>query len=258
VADLVRSERRGSVALLTLDRPKSLNALDAPLLAALAEAVAGIARDGGARALVLTGEGRAFAAGADIEAMSRMNALEAEAFSRLGHETFSALEALPIPTIAAVNGFALGGGCELACACDWIYASTKAVFGQPEVKLGLIPGFGGTARVTRRVGLAWAKEIILGGANLSAEEALRIGLANRLFEPEELVAKAVAAGGAIAANGPLAVAAAKRVLQQTQDADARVANALEQSAFGALFASEDRSEGLAAFLEKRPPRFSGR
>jgi enoyl-CoA hydratase len=187
-----------------------------------------------------------------------MSALEAEAFSRLGHETFSALEALPIPTIAAVNGFALGGGCELACACDWIYASTRAAFGQPEVKLGLIPGFGGTTRVTRRVGLAWAKEIVLGGANLSAGEALRIGLANRVFEPDELVEKAVAAGEVIAANGPLAVASAKRVLQQAQDADSRVASALEQSAFGALFATEDRSEGLAAFLEKRAPKFSGR
>jgi enoyl-CoA hydratase len=257
VADPVRSERRGAVALLTLDKPKSLNALDAELLAGIADAVAAASKDSGARALVITGEGRAFAAGADIAAMSKMNAVEAEAFSRLGHDTFSALEALEIPTIAAVNGFALGGGCELACACDWIYASTKALFGQPEVQLGLVPGFGGTTRVTRRVGVAWAKEIILGGQNLSAEEALRIGLANRLFEPEELLEKAVDVGEAIAANGPLAVASAKRVLQQAQDADARVANTLEQSAFGALFATEDRDEGLAAFLEKRDPKFSG-
>ncbi len=257
MADLVRSERRGAVALLTLDRPK-LNALDAALLGALGDAVAAVGRDASARALVVTGEGRAFAAGADIEAMSKMNAVEAEGFSRLGHETFGALERLTIPTIAAVNGFALGGGCELACACDWIYASTKAVFGQPEVKLGLIPGFGGTTRVTRRVGLAWAKEIILGGQNLSADDALRIGLVNRLFEPDELVDKALEMGEAIAGNGPLAVATSKRVLQQGQDADSRVVHALEQAAFGGLFATEDRDEGIAAFLEKRDPKFEGR
>ena len=255
--DLVKQERRGAVALVTLNRPEALNALDAALLEALRETLSGIGADDTVRALVVTGEGRAFAAGADIEAMSAMSPMQAEEFSRLGHATFAALEGLRVPTIAAVNGFALGGGCELACACDWIYASTKAVFGQPEVKLGLLPGFGGTTRVTRRVGVAWAKEIILGGQNLSAEDALRIGLANRLFEPEELVGKAVEAGEAIAGNGPLAVAASKRVLQQGQDADSRVAHALEQTAFGSLFATEDRDEGIAAFLEKRAPTFSG-
>jgi enoyl-CoA hydratase len=258
LADLVRSERRGNVALLTLNRPDALNALNRGLLEALGDSIAGVRRDAAARALVLTGEGRAFAAGADIEAMSAMNPLDAEAFSRLGHETFAALEELSIPTLAAVNGFALGGGCELACACDWIYASSKAVFGQPEVKLGLIPGFGGTSRVARRVGVAWAKEIILTGANCKADEALRIGLANRLFEPDELLPKALEAGEAIAANGPVAIAAAKRVLQQGQDADPHVANTLEQKAFASVFASEDRAEGLAAFLEKRDPRFRGK
>jgi enoyl-CoA hydratase len=257
LAELVRSERRGAVALLTLNRPEALNALNEALLRELRDAVAAVARDAGARALVLTGEGRAFAAGADIEAMSHMTALEGEAFSRLGHDTFGALEQLEIPTIAAVNGFALGGGCELACACDWIYASTKALFGQPEVHLGLIPGFGGTSRVSRRVGVAWAKEIVLAGQNLKADEALRIGLANRVFEPDELIDKAVAVGEAIATNGPLAVASAKRVLQQGQDADVRVAHALEQSAFAVLFATGDKSEGLAAFLEKRDPKFPG-
>jgi len=256
VTDLVRCEQRDSVVVLTLNRPKSLNALDVSLLEALRDSIDAVARDDTARVLIVTGEGRAFAAGADIEAMSRMNAVEAETFSHLGHSTFSALEGLPLPTIAAVNGFALGGGCELACSCDWIYASRKAVFGQPEVKLGLLPGFGGTTRVTRRVGIAWAKEIILAGQNIDAEEALRIGLANRLFEADELLDRALEAGRAIAANGPLAVAASKRVLQQGQDADARVASALEQAAFGGLFATEDRDEGLAAFLEKRAPKFS--
>lgn len=246
------------MALLTLNRPEALNALNEPLLRALREAIEAVGADDGVRALVVTGEGRAFAAGADIEAMGRMSPLEAEAFSRLGHETFACLESLAVPTVAAVNGFALGGGCELACACDWIYASTKAVFGQPEVHLGLIPGFGGTSRVTRRVGLAWAKEMVLAGQNLKADEALRIGLANRVFEPEALLEQAVAVGETIAGNGPLAVASAKRVLQQAQDADVRLAHALEQAAFGALFASDDKSEGIAAFLEKRDPRFPGR
>lgn len=258
MTDLVRRDQQDNVVLLTLDRPKSLNALDTGLLEALRDQIAGVARDAEARALVVTGEGRAFAAGADIEAMSKMSAVEAETFSRLGHETFSALEALTLPTIAAVNGFALGGGCELACSCDWIYASKKAVFGQPEVKLGLLPGFGGTTRVTRRVGIAWAKEIILAGKNLDAEEALRIGLANRLFEPDELLKESLETARVIAGNGPLAVAASKRVLQQGQDADARVASALEQAAFGGLFATHDRDEGLAAFLEKRDPHFSNR
>jgi enoyl-CoA hydratase len=159
--DIVKLERRGAVALLTLDRPQALNALDVATLTALEARVAEVARDPGVRALVLTGEGRAFAAGADIAAMRPFNAAEAGEFSRLGHRAFAALEALAVPTIAAVNGYALGGGCELACSCDWIYASDSARFGQPEVNLGIVPGFGGTSRLVRRVGVAWAKEIVL-------------------------------------------------------------------------------------------------
>jgi enoyl-CoA hydratase len=254
----VKLERRGAAALLTLDRPQALNALDVATLEALEARIAEVARDGGARALVLTGEGRAFAAGADIAAMRGFSAAEAGAFSRLGHRAFAALEALAIPTIAAVNGYAFGGGCELACACDWIYASEQARFGQPEVNLAILPGFGGTSRLVRRVGIAWAKEIVLTGEPIDAEQALRIGLANRVFAPEALLPAALAAGEAVAAKGPLAVAAAKRVLQQSQDADSRVAHALEQEAFAAAFASEDRAEGMAAFLEKRAPVFKGR
>ena len=256
--DLVRSERRGAVALLTLDRPHALNALDAATLEALDARVAEVARDPGVRALVLTGEGRAFVAGADIAAMRPFGAAEAGAFSRLGHRAFAALEALAVPTIAAVNGYALGGGCELALACDWIYASAKARFGQPEVNLGILPGFGGTSRLVRRVGVAWAKEIVLTGEMIDADLALRIGLANRLFAPEELLEKAIAAAEAVAAKGPLAVAAAKRVIQHGQDADARVANVLEQETFAAAFATEDRAEGMTAFLDKRAPVFKGR
>jgi enoyl-CoA hydratase len=254
----VQREQRGAVALITLNRPQALNALDVATLEALEARLGEVARDTSVRALVLTGEGRAFAAGADIAAMRQFSAAEAGAFSRQGHRTFAALEALAVPTIAAVNGYALGGGCELACACDWIYASSRARFGQPEVSLGILPGFGGTSRLLRRVGIAWAKEIVLTGEPIDADDALRIGLANRVFAPEELLPAALAAGEKIAAKGALAIAAAKRVLQHGQDADARVAGALEQEAFAATFATEDRAEGMAAFLEKRAPVFKGR
>jgi enoyl-CoA hydratase len=247
--DQVRSERTGAVEVLTLNRPKALNALDSATLQALREAVRRVASDPTVRALVVTGEGRAFAAGADIAEMKDHGAAEAEAFSRLGHATFAGLEELVIPTIAAVNGFALGGGCELACACDWIYASTQARFGQPEVNLGLIPGFGGTSRLVRRVGTAWGKELVLTGEPIDAETALRIGLANRVFEPDALVPEALKIGEAIARKGPLAVAAAKRVIQEGQGADLRV---------GAVAASGDAREGKAAFLERRDPEFQGR
>jgi enoyl-CoA hydratase len=254
----VKREQRGAVALLTLNRPEALNALDVATLEALEAEIAAVAADTALRALVVTGEGRAFVAGADIAAMQPMSATEAGAFSRLGQRTFAALEALALPTIAAVNGYALGGGCELALACDWIYASERARFGQPEVKLGILPGFGGTSRLLRRVGAAWAKEIVLGGEPIDAETALRIGLANRVFAPDALLDAAVAAGESAAANGPLAVAAAKRVMHEGQDADARVAEALEREAFAAAFASDDRAEGMAAFLAKRAPAFRGR
>jgi enoyl-CoA hydratase len=258
VSDPVRLELRESIALVTLDRPDVLNALDAATLEAILARVEEAGRDPRTRALVVTGAGKAFAAGADIAAMSEMGAGEAEAFSRLGHRAFSALEALSVPTIAAVNGFALGGGCELACACDWIYAARRARFGQPEVKLGLIPGFGGTSRLVRRVGAAWAKELVLSGEPIGAETAERIGLVNRVCVEEDVVEVALATAAKIAEKGPLAVATAKRVIQEGQGADVRVAHALEQAAFGGLFASDDAREGLAAFLAKREARFQGK
>ena len=254
----VRSERRGAVALLTLDRPEALNALNRGLLERLEGLLDELRSDESVRAVVVTGEGRAFAAGADIAEMQDFTPAEGEAFSRLGHRVFSALEELAVPTIAAVNGFALGGGCELASACDWIYASEKARFGQPEVNLGIIPGFGGTSRLARRVGVAWAKELVLSGEPITAEEALRIGLANRVFEPDALLDAALATAAKVAEKGPLAVAQAKRLLHEGQDADARVAHVMEQTAFGLAFATEDRKEGMVAFLEKRDPKFEAR
>jgi enoyl-CoA hydratase len=254
----IRSERRGPVELLTLDRPKALNSLDRATLEELLECCARLGADTSVRAVVLTGEGRAFAAGADIAEMRGLDAQQAEAFSRLGHAAMDALESLAVPTIAAVNGYALGGGCELACSCDWIYASEKARFGQPEVKLGLIPGFGGTGRLVRRVGSAWAKELVLGGEPIDAETALRIGLVNRLYAPEALLGSALDAAEKIADKGPLAIAAAKRVILQGQDADTRTAHALEQAAFGVISAGAERAEGMDAFLEKREPSFENR
>ncbi len=259
MAELVTCERRGEAVLLTLSRPDSLNALSTRMLEALGARIREVAADAALRAVVVTGAGRAFAAGADIAEMQRMTPVEALALSRLGHETFAAFEALPVPVIAAVNGFALGGGLELALACDWIYAVRKAKLGQPEVNLGLIPGFGGTSRLLRRVGPGWARELVLAGEPLGAEEAARIGLVNRVFEDEAaLLEGALTVAKSLAKKGPLAVARAKRVLLEGQDADARVAHALEQQAFSALFASADRDEGLAAFVEKREPRFGGR
>ena len=255
--ELVLLERRGAVALITLNREKALNAFNREVLGRLKARVEEVG-ESDARALVVTGAGRAFAAGADIAEMQGFTSIEAEAFSRLGHASFGSLEALSIPTIAAVNGYALGGGCELALACDWIYASTKAQFGQPEVKLGTVPGFGGTSRLTRRVGIGWAKELVMSGEALRIDDALRIGLVNRAFEPEALLDAAIASAENAAAQGPIAVAAAKRLLQENQDADVRTAHYAEQKTFAASFSTEDRAEGMAAFVEKREPVFKNR
>lgn len=263
--DLVLMEQRGATMLLTLNRPKALNALSSDMLRAFsarlfetAEALRGA--DGPKlRAVVVTGAGRAFAAGADIAEMRTMNPQQARNFSRLGHDTMNMMADLPLPVIAAVDGFAFGGGMELSLACDWIYASRQARFGQPEVKLGLLPGFGGSSRLPRHIGKAWASELIMGGEPIDAETAQRIGLVNRVFETREaLMEAALDFGDTLADKGPLAVAAAKRVLQSGADADLGAANALEQEAFGSLFATEDREEGLDAFLAKRAPRFRRR
>ena len=258
MSSLVRLDKQAAVAIVTIDRPDALNALNAAVIDAFEAAIAAIEADADLRAVVVTGEGRAFVAGADIAEMKEMTPLEAESFSARAHRVFGRLEELAIPTIAAVNGFALGGGCELALCCDWIYASTKARIGQPETKLGLIPGFGGTSRLVRRVGLAWAKELVLVAEPIPAEEAARIRLVNRVFEPDELLPAAIAAGAAVAARGPVATRLAKEIMQQGQDADVRTAHALEQRAFGLSFASEDRVEGTTAFVEKRDPEFQGR
>jgi enoyl-CoA hydratase len=249
------------VRVVTISRPKALNALNPEVIAGLSQVLddtAAAARAGQVRALVLTGAGeKSFVAGADIAAMADIFEGTAREFARAGHGVGEALAGLPIPTIAAVNGFALGGGCELALACDFIYAAENAKFGQPEVKLGVIPGFGGTQRLARRVGLARALELCLTGDTIDAAEALRIGLANRVLPAAELLPATIATAKKIADMGPVAVAEAKRVLHAGAGLPLAQANALEIEAFAGLFATADQKEGMAAFLGKRKPEFRG-
>lgn len=257
--DVVRIDREGAIATITIDRPEKLNALDASVLAGLLDAAKELARAEGVRAAILTGAGeKAFVAGADIAAMKDMSPDEARAFARQGHALGEALEALPFPVIAAVNGFALGGGCELALACDFIHASEKARFGQPEVKLGVIPGFGGTQRLARRVGIARARELVYFGATLTAEQALAIGLVNAVHPAAELMPKVRELAEGIARMGPFAVAEAKRVLREGEERPLAEANAIEVDGFARCFGTDDQKEGMKAFLEKRAPEFKGR
>jgi enoyl-CoA hydratase len=255
----VESSREGGVAVLTVNRPDALNAFDVETLTLLRDELRELAEEADVRVVVLTGAGdRAFAAGADIKYMSALEVDEAKEWGALGHEVGRLLETMPKPTIAAVNGFALGGGCELALACDFRYASSTARLGQPEVNLGIIPGWGGTQRLPRVVGLGIAKELILTGRVVDADEALRIGLVNAVHEPGELLAKTMEVAQALAAKGPLSLASAKDAVNRSLAGDH--AGNLEQEAddFGELFSSEDAKEGMMAFVDKRPATFRGR
>jgi enoyl-CoA hydratase len=252
-------EVRDGVGLLTFNRPKALNAVDGRTLAELDAALQREAVDPAVKALVLTGAGdRAFVAGADISEMSRMTPEQARGFAAAGQRALARLEALPVVTIAAVNGLALGGGSELTLACDLVYASEKARFGQPEVNLGLMPGWGGTQRLARRVGPMAALEIVLGGEMYDAPRAKELGLCLEVLPPEKLLDHALAKARLVASRGPLAVAASKRALRAGADAALAQGLALEAEAFGLLFATEDMREGTKAFLEKRPARFQGK
>jgi enoyl-CoA hydratase len=252
-------ERTDAVTTLRLNRPKALNALDTATLRELARAVRDLRRDGGIRALVITGAGdKAFSAGADIAAMAAMTPQEGHAFSRLGHEVLARLEALPIPVVAAVNGVALGGGLELALACDLIIASERARLGQPEINLGLIPGFGGSQRLVPRVGVGRARELVYLGAPLSAADAHRIGLVDRVVAPTELAAEVAKVAAELAAKAPVALRQAKRAVQAATEATLATGLRFEAEAFGVAFASDDRIEGLRAFLDRRPPVWKGR
>ncbi len=251
--------RAGAVVTLTLNRPDKLNALNATLVSELFDAFRTLDQDDGVRCVIVTGAGeKAFAAGADIAAMATMSVAEAKAFADMGHALGERIETAHFPVIGAVNGFALGGGCELALACDFLYASDKAKLGQPEVNLGVIPGFGGTQRLSRRVGIGRARELCFTGDVIGADEALRIGLVNAVVPHAELLPRVAAVAEKIASKGPLAIRACKRVIHRGQDVPLPVANELEATAFSALFGSSDQREGMAAFLQKRPAAFQGK
>jgi enoyl-CoA hydratase len=248
-----------TVAVATFHRPKALNALNSATIAELGQVLDAVDADRSLRALVVTGAGeKAFVAGADIAEMAALSPLEAREFAERGERTLARLEALRIPTIAAVNGFALGGGCELAMACDLVYASERAHFGQPEVNLGLIPAFGGTQRLARRVGPARALEIILTGEMIDAGKAKEIGLALEVLPADQLLPHALQMARKIASRAPAAVALAKRTLHAGLAVDAATAAELERQSFALLFGTEDTREGLSAFLEKRAAAFKNR
>jgi len=248
----VRVDREDAVAVVTIDRQEALNALDVATLTELRDRLRELDADDAVRALVLTGAGeKAFVAGADIKYMSGLDPAAAKEWGALGHEAARLLEEMPKPTIAAINGFALGGGCELALGCDLRYAASRAKLGQPEIDLGIVPGWGGTQRLARVCGLGAAKDLILTGRTVDAEEALRIGLVDAIADP--VLERALETARALAAKSPVALRVAKRLLNLSPGALER-----EAEEFGELFASEDAKEGLAAFAEKRAPRFTGR
>jgi len=261
-APLVLAARDGAVITLTVNRPDARNALDGPTVDALAAAFEAIDRDTGVHCAILTGAGdRAFVAGADIKAMAGLDAMGARAFAERGHRMADLMEGIRVPIIAAVNGFALGAGLELALACDFIYAARNAKLGMPEVSLGVIPGFGGTQRLALRVGVARARELIYSGAAIDADEGLRIGLCNAVTEPDALMPRVRALAGQIAGHAPLAVEAAKQTVSpgavRGPDEPLAGALAIERERFGALFATQDQKEGMRAFVQKRPPAWKG-
>lgn len=247
------------VTTITFNRPKSLNALNSELLAEFSQALDAVAADEDIRVLVLTGAGdKAFVAGADITELARLDTLKAKVFIHRGLSAINRLTELPIPVIAAVNGFALGGGLEIAMASDFIYASEKASFGQPEIKLGLIPGYGGTQRLPRIVGAALAKEMLFTGKMISAQDAFRLGIVNSVSAPEALLDDVMSVAQDMAAKGKVALRAIKQAVNVGLNTDLATGLRIETDAFAICMASPDAKEGTAAFLEKRSPNFTGR
>ena len=254
----LKIEERGTVAILTISAPKTLNALNTKILNEIDLFLSSFDCQK-YRCLIVTGDGeKAFVAGADISEMAGLDAAEGEAFGKRGARVFRMLETLPVPVIAAVNGFALGGGCELAMACDIRICSDNAKFGQPEVGLGIIPGFSGTVRMARLVGMGMAKQLIYTGKAIRADEALRIGLVNAVVPQAELMEKALEMAGQIAVQAPLAVSAAKKCINAEYDMDADEAIAYENHAFGECFSTADQKGGMRAFLDKSKYEFQGK
>ena len=246
------------VATITFNRPKALNALNRALLEEFADAVGLVEEREDVHVLVLTGNGdKAFVAGADITEINQLDALGAKHFARRGLEAINRLPQLPIPVIAAVNGYALGGGSEMALACDFIYAAETANFGLPEINLGIIPGFGGTQRLARLIGANMAREMIYTGKMIDAAEALRLGIVNKVFAPEQLMAGVMETAGLMAQKGRVALRAAKQAINNGLNVDLASGLALENDAFALCLASTDAREGTRSFLEKRKPEFTG-
>jgi len=247
------------LAMLTFNRPKALNAISTELLNEFSNILAEISANEAIRVLILTGSGeKAFVAGADITELAKLNALQAKNFSTEGHRTIDKLQNLPIPVIAAVNGYALGGGAEIALASDFIYASENAVFGLPEITLGIIPGFGGTQRLTRLIGLNRAKEMIFTGKMIKSDEAQTIGMVNKVCSHDKLWEEVVKTAKIIAGKGAVSLRAAKQVINNGVNVDITMGCQMETDAFALCMASEDAYEGTHAFLEKRAPEFKGR
>ena len=252
----LKVEHNDGITVMKISAPKSLNALNSTILKEMDDFIGHL--DKATRVLIVTGDGeKSFVAGADISEMAHLNEPEGFEFGRLGAQVFRKIEVLPIPVIAAVNGFALGGGCELAMSCDIRIASSKAKFGQPEVGLGIIPGFSGTYRLPKLIGQGYAKEMIYTGKVIRADEALRIGLVNAVYEPEELMDKAMEMAQMMLKNAPVAISLAKQSINEGYDLDAEGAIALENKLFGKCFATSDQKEGMDAFLNKREATFKG-
>ena len=248
--EFINYEVEGAVAVLTINRPKALNALNSAVLDEINEAIDAIDLDT-VRALILTGAGeKSFVAGADIGEMSTLTKAEGEAFGKKGNDVFRKIETLPIPVICAINGFALGGGCEISMACDIRICSENAVFGQPEVGLGIIPGFGGTQRLARTVGIGMAKQLIFTGRNIKAPEALRIGLVNAVYPAEELMPAAKKMASIIAGNAPIAVRNCKKAINDGLQVGIDEAIVIEEKLFGDCFETEDQKYGMAFFLDR--------
>ena len=249
--EFITYEVEGQIGIITINRPKALNALNSTVLDELDKTLDAVDQEA-IRCLILTGAGeKSFVAGADIGEMSTLTKAEGESFGKKGNDVFRKLETFPIPVIAAVNGFALGGGCEISMSCDIRICSENAVFGQPEVGLGITPGFGGTQRLARIVGTGKAKEMIYGARNIKAEEAYRIGLVNNVYPAEELMPAAKKLASTIARNAPIAVRNCKRAINEGIQVDMDQAIVIEEKLFGSCFANCDQKEGMNAFLEKR-------
>lgn len=252
-------ENEGGIGIITVNRPKALNALNKATMQELSSLLDTIAQDVTVKVVIITGSGeKAFVAGADITEMQPMSAIEGRNWGKLGQSVFNKLENIPQPVIAAVNGFALGGGCELSMACDIRIASEKAKFGQPEVTLGITPGFAGTQRLARLVGKGRAKELLFTGEVINAAEAYRLGLVNKVAAPEELINVAKAMAQKIMANAPVAVQLCKAAVNEGLDIDLESGTAYEAEVFGLCFATSDQKEGMTAFVERRKASFTGK